>query len=261
MSNDRYIELINQDVDGTISTDEKHELDVYLADHPDARRLHEQLKELPRLLSEVKQVEPPPQLKQEIISRLQAGSYRREQRRAKSAGFRLFGVDFDFKYAYGFAAGLIFGVAVYAIALVGVAQDGQLDPLDISGTALQRGASGETRTADSFAFDVEGAQGRLQADIGRDQAIIHIYVTSQRAIEIALNFNRNQVDFKGYRLTPGQNGEIKISAGGVRLVHEGDCEYHLLFGLLSGLKSDIRFEIYADGLLFERTIVLAGGDR
>lgn len=261
MINDRYIELINEDVDGTISSDEKRELDAYLADHPDARRLHEQLKELPRLLLEVNQVEPPPELKQAILSEVRPGRYRRKQRRSRSAGLSLFGGKFDFRYAYGFAAGLIFGVAIYAIALVGGTQDGQLDPLDISGSALQRGSSEGTKTVDSFAFDVDGVQGRLQADLGRDQVILHLHVKAERAIEVALNFDRSRISFQGYRLSSAQTGELKLSAGQVRIMHEGESEYNLLFGLLSGQTSDIRFEIYADGLLFGRTIDLTGGDR
>ena len=64
----KYIDLINADVDGEISPDDKRELDAFLAANDEARELHAELTMLCGSIDSVESASPPPHLKYVILS-------------------------------------------------------------------------------------------------------------------------------------------------------------------------------------------------
>lgn len=70
MIDNRITELINCDLDGTISTIEKEELEKALLENDDAKGLYVKMTTLAEKLRAVEAVEPPPELKENIMSML-----------------------------------------------------------------------------------------------------------------------------------------------------------------------------------------------
>ena len=66
----RIIELINADIDGEISSDEKQELDTLLADSPEAQAMHAELSGLNTSLNELPDLDPPVHLKHTIMAEI-----------------------------------------------------------------------------------------------------------------------------------------------------------------------------------------------
>ncbi|MFH1755893.1 MAG: hypothetical protein ABIA59_09340, partial [Candidatus Latescibacterota bacterium] len=67
---DKYMELINQEIDGTNSSARSAELGEYMKEHPEALRCFDELNELTRSFSQMGAVDPPAELRALILSRI-----------------------------------------------------------------------------------------------------------------------------------------------------------------------------------------------
>jgi hypothetical protein len=69
---ERYIELIQQEIDGCNTPAQSAELRAYLEKHPEGLRCFNELNELSRSFGKMGQVEPPPELRALILERIAA---------------------------------------------------------------------------------------------------------------------------------------------------------------------------------------------
>ena len=124
MIDEKYLELIQADVDGELPEQHRAELSRHLLANPEARAAREELKRLCGLLDSVPKVEPPSDLKASIL-----GAVRLPAPRGGFSSVRGFGVPSGMlRYAAVFAGGLL----VSAIAFQ-VGPDRQSGPRRISG--------------------------------------------------------------------------------------------------------------------------------
>jgi len=82
-------DLIQADLDGELGATERADLARRLLLDPDARRLHDQLRQTDRLLREVRAEEPPPGLRTAILSATAASTRRTEPRQRALPAYRI----------------------------------------------------------------------------------------------------------------------------------------------------------------------------
>ena len=70
MLDDTIINLINKAVDGTLSSKEKSRLDEILSVNEEAQQCYQDLKETVLVLEHVPHLEPPPELKSDVIAQI-----------------------------------------------------------------------------------------------------------------------------------------------------------------------------------------------
>lgn len=117
----RITELINADLDGTLSGPERAELARRLLQDPEARRLYEDLRKSDELLHRVAQAQPPPDLREAILRSLPHAAA------GEAAGPREAGWS-RFRYAASLAAGIVIVGLGYGLAHQGA------DPAALSGS-------------------------------------------------------------------------------------------------------------------------------
>ena len=140
-----YIELMNQELDGTNSAKQSRDLEKYLSSREDARTYYRELAEAVDVFAKVEMLSPPPGLGNSILAQVdqRAGGL---PERAISPGHRslwdslrdLLRPRLEPAYAFTFAAGLVLGLALFA-GSDWLKSGPSLDQADyVSGTANHR---------------------------------------------------------------------------------------------------------------------------
>ena len=106
---EKYAELINADIDGEITPDEKAKLEAFLAESKAGRALQEELRSLCSTLDEEDLLEPPPHLRHVVMNSIPKSRPGAETR--PSFLESLFAVR-PLRYAATFAAGVVMTIAI-----------------------------------------------------------------------------------------------------------------------------------------------------
>lgn len=101
MIEDRHIELIHAELDGELTAEQRAELGRLLRANPEAWALREELTRMFGALAEVKNVEPPPDLRKSVLQALARKPAQRQGRRALNS------IPIPLRYAAVFAAGVL----------------------------------------------------------------------------------------------------------------------------------------------------------
>ena len=114
----KYIELINKEIDHTISVGDKKQLEKYLNKNTEARNLYNDLLKTENLLNQVVDSDPSPYLKHRILDSIDSGRYAKSNQKSNlldsiSAIF----LNPKAKIVSSFALGLIAGVISLVLVL------------------------------------------------------------------------------------------------------------------------------------------------
>ncbi|NIO02263.1 MAG: hypothetical protein GTO42_08980 [Candidatus Latescibacteria bacterium] len=253
---DKYIELINQEIDGVNSPKESLELKQYLEKNPEGKRCYEELRELCGVFREVKEVAAPPNLRELIlsaISRQDAIPDVDEGRRgfiaSALAGFRF---GFKKKYAYIFAAGLIAGIVLFTV-LSRIAPPPTPDDLEkLYGTiSLEKSAMG-VATVVPVDFELASVSGSARFRYMTGAIMTELNLSSEAPIEVVFEYDE-KVSFDGFRALDKGIYDIRVAENSAELSHLGDGNFLLIFK--DGFQSPIMMKIFSEGdLVFEESV-------
>ena len=117
MINQKYIDLMNQEFDGANSPEQSRDLEDYLSGHEEARTYYRELALALNVFEKVAMLNPPPELGDEILSRLEDRTDTRSN--TSSGGMlaacrNLFRLRLQPAYAYTFIGGLVLGLVLFA---------------------------------------------------------------------------------------------------------------------------------------------------
>jgi hypothetical protein len=164
MIDEKYIELVQADVDGELSAERRAELNRFLLTSQEARAMRAQLAAIAGTLGGLVPAEPPADLRERILSRLPPQS-----RRASGAGDSRF--SGGLRWAAGLAAATLLGAIVFRIA----SEDhSALDSAKLSGTMASPGEPAPSVAPyqiDEVAVSVEQVRGTVSL-LGSPQARI-----------------------------------------------------------------------------------------
>lgn len=160
MIDERYIDLVQADIDGELPAERRAELSRFLLASPEARALRAELAAIAGTLGGVAAAEPPADLRERILSGLPPQS-----RRASIAGGSRF--SSPLRWAAGLAAATLLGAIVFQIA----SEDrSAMDPAKLSGTMANPGAPAPSQI-DEVAVSLEQVRGTVTL-LGSPQARI-----------------------------------------------------------------------------------------
>lgn len=247
--------LVHRAIDGELSQSERGDFEQLLESSPDVRQFYTQLQALAALPGQLPPVDPPAELRNQILTGVANG-----QRRRKSLGSNprsigaLIGTLLTPRLAYGLAAGLIVGIGVTAVTLNN--HSGQLNPLDLSGTLTSgKDSKGLTRV-DADSFGDGQAVGQIAVDAGSGLTYIQIALETTQEISLVLEFDPLAYTLRAFEQQSPISGEIASGHGLLRATHVGDNRYLFVLGTIGESKTPVVFRVESTGVIYRRELQL-----
>ena len=220
----KYIDLINEDIDGEISGDDKALLDDFLATSDEGRELHEALSGLCGDLDGQAAVDVPADIRPAVLRRVVPAPARDK----RPSGFgdmlaSLFGVPV-IRYGMSFAAGVILTFTLISsdqfsrqafndvTGLVGTISDGA--PLDAS--AIRR---------DDLELALNVLAGSVSLNTAGSLMILEFDLASRDAVDIVARFDNRDIWFSGFAQQESEGTSVAAQAGRVTVRMQGQRRY------------------------------------
>lgn len=264
MINPKYIDLMNQELDGTNSPEQSQELERFLNSDQEARTYYSELAQAVGVFAEAEMLTPPTDLADRILARVDHPSAAHqshpldEDRPGLLAAFReLFSWRLRPAFATTFAVGMVFGLMLFA---------GSDWLSDRHGTAIYDEVRG---TANPDAWDLEKvSEGELILP-----GIAGFYRTQRDGQDIRLRLNLRSEAPAVIKFTHGPGttlqhynssnpvpANVQISELLVELNHRGRGSYDLVFHGDTQNPKPIKMLVFSEGRLV-KTQMLENPDR
>jgi hypothetical protein len=222
---EKYIELIQADVDGELPEQQRPELSRLLLANPEARALRDDLKSLCGVLDQMPREEPPPGLRDGILAAVPASSGPSVPRRSWIAPWS---GPAALRYAAMFAGGLfVGGLAFEAIQ----ERHASLDASDVAGTMVSGNPATRSAPVDSVRVALDQVDGTVRLFTSSTLRVVEFDLNFRAPVDIVVIHDGEQARFSGsapstggsagrYALVldgpghPGQPIEVEFVAGG-----------------------------------------------
>lgn len=260
---DRFIDLINRELDGDLSDSEIKRLKGYLSQDSEGAELRENLRKLSLILGAVPPQEPPAYLKHRIMEAVCAVKKQSAPNRSIVGEIlSVFRVRFSPPLAYSFATGAVIGILILGSLVTLGNGDFRLDPSDLRGAILEGQKPAVEIIQPTYPINFQGVTGNVKAGIGNGLATIEISIVSQKALKIDLRFPENLISFAAVTQSSIVSGEAKssdfqISANSVRIDHLGENNYLIVFHRTSESPATISLAISSVDGHWEKDINLS----
>ncbi|MFQ5708882.1 MAG: anti-sigma factor family protein [bacterium] len=254
----KYFELINKEIDGVNSPDDTKQLKEYLAQHPEAEHFYQALTKLSKMLLQVHDVNPSPNLKKRIFNAIPWDKYAIKKQRRKSLKSLLPAPRFrlSFNYVYAFSAGLILGVIGYALLSHSLQKNARLDFSHLTGTLLVDESLNSLEPVERVSLDLPGTSGTFELKRGRGVIVAELRLNAHQQVENVLAFDQHDLAFAGFGHMTGGPVAVDADSGHVRLSYRGDQEYILVFNDKLSTPTPLNLKIFSAGILrYEKTFL------
>jgi hypothetical protein len=227
MIDEKYLELIQADVDGELPEQHRAELSRYLLASPEARGLRDELRQVCGALGQVPTAEPPPGLRDSILATIPrpAPGTAPSTVPMVRARFPLYRV------AAAFAGGLL----VSAIAFqLGDDRGARLDVSQVAGTLASQDPVARSAPVDTVQVSLDQAEGTVSLFRSATMRVVEFDLAVQQPLDVVVVHDGQEAWFSGlgkagsagnqrYALVldgPGQAGlpiEIRFLASGAEI--------------------------------------------
>lgn len=265
MVDEKFVELIHQEIDAENSPDQTAKLKAYLAQNTETRKLYDELVAAANVLREVNAVEPPRNFKKNILRSIQPNRYTARAKKPAPGGIRslvdmLFGApSYQLKYAFVFACGLMAGLFIYALMSNTSQQQAGIDNSNLYGTMAWLDTAGNFAAVDSMAVDLEVGRVSMQVKSSPKQVIAELHLNTIKETTIQLEFEENDLGFSGVSQASSQAGASFSSDGHtLKFINLGENQYLIAFANKTSAVSSLRFKLFAsDTLQYETALTTA----
>ena len=261
MNSKQINNLIQKEIDGTITPEEKEKLNRHLVENSDAKKVYEAQIGISKLLDDVPPVDPPEGLKKRIMNAIDMNRYsiKASSRRIK---LRFSGRDavINPKMAFVFGLGLIVGFLIH-IALKLDSIDRQwIDSRDFIGT-VGRYERARFNVVERTPIDLPGTRGQLTLSILKNLVGCEVWLSSEEVSEIQVNFDSACVNFYGFEPYRAAIAFLENGGNFIRIKSSEDTRYVLFFQRESEVATPIEITVLQMGrALYRRKIDLSPSD-
>ena len=245
----KFVDLINAEIDGEISAEDRILLEEHVALDPDARALRDELSELCAKLDAVEAVAPPAHLRHVILNTVS----RQNTSQTTSGGGRwrvmmgtLFGGSVQ-RYAMFFAAGAV--LTYTFISSEQISRQALDDVTGLVGTISQPEFTGEKSGEHSIRLTLNELAGSVHLNSVGSIMILDFDLASQGPIEIVASFSDRDIWFNGFAQLESSGTTISAEAGQVTVRMEGQRRYAVYLYNDSHSAATIHLRFYSGGTL------------
>lgn len=266
MMKDKQITAMNRELDGMNSPEESTELENSLGSDPEARAYYEDLTRLSTMLSEIKEVDPPRELKAGIMRAIEPVPAAAPPEAhdvhvpAESGIYDGFLNNFlgafrgRWTYAITFSAGIaagILGFTAFGDGLSTTSMEG------LTGTmAPLQGFV----TVDKQDFNQAGVSGSVETQYAADHLVATIEVKSAKDLDIVIEFDGKVLHPLGFQQSSPHPMGVTMESDQVRLLHRGQNTYTFTLGYPVRTPSEVHVKFYSGGFLFQKTLKTLPGN-
>lgn len=243
----KYIELMQKEIDGSISYIEKTRLAKFLKSNEEARELRDQLRRIHDCLVETPLVDPPESLRPNIMRQI-VPRFRSAAAHEHPGLWGRLVERFRLQPAMPFAVGVALGVLAL-VPLIASRQAGEIDASRMIGTLLN--AASEAEVIDSRDVNIGSMHGRLRTMALDGWVLVDVAIESPDQISLVMSFDPNDIAF--YGLTNLERGATFLESAPteLRLTHSGVRHYHLAFADNPNRTAEIAFRLESGGVSFQ----------
>lgn len=234
----KYIDLINADIDGEIGADDHAELQAFLAGDAEGRALHDELSALCSTLDGVTEEEPPRHLRHVIMNTLPP-----ERPAERSPGFLqiLFATP-ALKYAATFAAGVFLTLSIVDSSQV---SDHAFD--DVTGLVGTMAQPVDTTLASTISVDELDVAGTVSLRSAGSLLILDFDLVSEHHIDIEAGYTDPSIWFNGFAQLESEDTTISAAPRQVRVGMQGKRRYAVFLHNKGGRETTVSLRFLADG--------------
>ena len=212
----KYIDLINADIDGEIDHADKDGLDAFLLENDEARALHVELATLCGSIESLESQSPPPHLRHVIMN-----SVKPTPVKAESPGFlQVLLATPALRYSATFAAGVL--LALTAINSDQFSNRALDDVTDLVGTIAEPISSD---LLNSIAVDDARVAGNVSLRSTGPMLILDFDLVADGPVRIEVDYPGRTIWFNGFGQLESSGTTIAVKSGGVSLSMDGKRRY------------------------------------
>jgi hypothetical protein len=254
-ANNRVLELINREIDGINSQEESEELKGLLSHDQEATLLLNDLKRVSAILDGAETVEPPRNLRANILNSIDPKKYSEEAWSNPLGRFvNILPQRGSLRYALVFTFGIAFGVLIYGV-LSDLGRQGSVEKPDLYGTMRLDRASETFEPADNAEISLQNVQGSVSTKHGRGLVSVELVLQSQQEVETVMHFDPHSLSFVGFQQLDNAANNIDIGGDAVRVRSTGDNKCLFFFNEKAQSVRPVDLKILSSGsLLYQKAL-------
>jgi len=209
---ERYIELMNKEIDGLNTPSESRNLQTYLNSDSEAKNFFDDLQRTAKVLQGVEEKEPPSYLRNHILNSIkfapttgasQHGWIGQLAETFQSRSFR--------RYALVFASGLCVGILFFVFA--NPWRKELTDTTKLSGSMALFPDLSHLQVVDSVHVESEGIDGAFKTYRNEGRIFVEIALQSAENVRIELNSDSAELVFGSFGRLAGTEGDVNVTQG------------------------------------------------
>jgi len=259
MTQQKLVELINKEIDGTNSRAESAKLKSHLSRHPGARQAYEELQKTALILQRLGEVDPPPHLRQHILNSLE------KTQKGVTREWDVLGKVLEAlrgrlvpRYALVFASGLFVGILLFVI--FALPRDlGVGDTSGLTGTMALVPELSVFQPADSVAFRLPEASGMIKTYYGGELVIAEVRIESVTPVKTEIGFHPEAMTFSGFKRLQGVEGSLDIGQNAVALTQSGSGRGFVTFLSRGGSQGPLEIRVSSGGRTLYQSVLRTRG--
>lgn len=253
----RYMELMNAEIDGEISAEDRALLQAYLAEHDEARAYHEELRNICDRLDSEEPLDAPTGLGDAALARIRpAGSARPGSQGSLAETVNSwFGIP-AVKYAMSFAAGVIL---TFALVTSDQASKATFDDVtSLVGTMGSLEARGGATASDRLQLTLNELAGSVNLLSNGPLLILDFDLASTRPVEIVARFDNRDIWFNGFAQLQSTGTSVAAEVGRVTVRMDGQRRYAVYLHNSGGSQASVDLGFYSSGTLLHEGVLNFG---
>ena len=229
MIDQAYIELMHKEIDNIVSPEEHKKLFHYLETNVEAKNFYMDLVKTSNLLKEIPQVEPPNNLKKEILNSVNWNRYKREKKDfSLNSFFANWLLKPQLKFAYSFALGIIVGVIVYSLFFTSIKIDNQVNTDDLYGTIGLKEPT-QLKELQQIPIDLDDLHGKIYLKQFKNFIVFDINLHSKLPSELSLEYESPSYQFQGFHQSGDNNISLEKGNNFVKVSNLQNANYQIFF--------------------------------
>lgn len=253
MTEGKYEDLMNREIDGETTERERAELEAYLAQNPQAQADREDLGTLVSMFERVRDIEPPPDLRTDIVAAVRqqaeakaaaaaSGARSRASRPGRTpdaatateaeSGWAAFIGAFRRRLAlpspYAFAGGVAVGALVFVVFAASFTSLFRVDEALVPGAVVPASELAVYETLDEQSLRLDGVHATVSTKIYGDRLLVELHLESQVPVRVSVTPSAGRMVPVAFRQIDPMHGQVALDDAQMVITHEGTNEYYLV---------------------------------
>jgi hypothetical protein len=249
MIDEKYFELMNKEIDSVITKAEKEKLQSYLSTNPEAQNFYIALHQTSERLSQIPEVESPPNIKKYVMNSIDLTRYSVSKKPGKFSSLRLNVLAKPSpKFAFAFALGIVIGILVYSGFLENVISKRDLDLENFYGTVGVDEKAG-FKTLASIQVALPEMNGSIIVKRLDHIVVIGTDVRTQQETEIYLEYDQSGLQYSHFNSDSKSKISLEPDDNSIRIFFSRDIRYHLFFTEITAVSKTVTLRFFTAGEL------------